>query len=355
MRAIDRRLRAPENPRMLQPIIAPGKMRVPASGDVPLNRPAIERMQNPGASADTLAGVQRRAEMAYGKEKGTGIVPGRTERVLDTMKKVEGYVRSVSQRIDDLRGQGLDSRQMREALDARAQSIKAYHDGWRRVLAARNSGDANELRAAQDDLERVKSVWETMKKPPGQPRGLAQLERIDAEIQRAMHDVSGESFLFGPSGRQIRQDNEVADLLTNPARAQDALKVSKAKPLGTHEIAGQAAVVGAGAGAAALTYMGIEGEKRRKKEDYFAKRDAWDYTSKHVQTYTGERLQAAQEFMNAVVLDEGEQGPKPDGKFGPRTSEIVRRYQEIRGLTVNGRMTWETIEDAESEMRGGRE
>jgi hypothetical protein len=353
MRALDRRLRAPEDPRMLAPVIAGGGMRIPPSGNVPTTRPSIERMKNPGASADVLAGVQRRAERAYGAEKGEGIIPGRTERVLDTLKKIEQYATSLSQRIDDMRGQGLNSAELKEALAARADISVAYGDAWRRVLAARKSGDPAALRAAEAELAKTKAVWEAMKKAPGQPRGLAQLEQIDAELTRAMQDTRSKAGVFGVSGRQIRRDNEIADLLTNPARAPDAAKVAQSKPLGSHELKGQLAVWGGVGAAGAGLYAASENEKRKQSEDYYAKRAAFDYENKDVPGITGERLEEIQRFLNYVAP--GEKPLTDDGKMGPATSEAIKRYQKMRGLKVNGRRTWQTIEDIEREMSGEAE
>lgn len=354
MRAVDRRLRAPEDPRLLQPAIASGQMKLPPSGNVPQTRPAIERMENPRASADVLAGIQRRSERAYGAEKGEGVIPGRTERALDTLKKIEGYMNSVATRLDDLRARSPTDEGLALAIEARKVAAARYMKGMEDLSRLIVGGaPAEQIARVQQDVVALRDAMKAVIDKPKRAPGLPQLERIDAELTRAMQDASAATGIFGPSGRQIRSDNEVADLLTNPARAPDAAKVAKAKPLGSHEIKGQLAVWGGIGAAGAGMYAAGEKEKRERSEDYYAKRDAYDYENKDVPGITGERLAEIQRFLNYVVP--GETPLTEDGKMGPATKAAIKRYQEMRGLKANGRRTWQTIEDIEREMSAPEE
>jgi peptidoglycan hydrolase-like protein with peptidoglycan-binding domain len=132
--------------------------------------------------------------------------------------------------------------------------------------------------------------------------------------------------------------------------------VAQSKPLGSHELKGQLAVWGGVGAAGAGLYAASENEKRKQGEDYYAKRAAFDYENKDVPGITGDRLAEIQTFLNYVVPpEENEEELTPDGKFGRKTAERLKRYQEMRGLKANGRRTWQTIEDIEREMSGEAE
>ncbi|HAJ45699.1 MAG TPA: hypothetical protein DCL54_03855, partial [Alphaproteobacteria bacterium] len=356
LRALDRRLRSPEDPRLLQPSIAPGEMRAPASGTVPTTRPAIERMKNPGAAADVLAGVQRRAEKAYGKEKADGIVLGRSERALQTLNRIEGYMQSLRSRLNDLRAQSPTDEGLAIAIEARKTASARYMSGMEELARLISKGaPSGQIAKVQQDVDTLRASMKTLLDKPKKAPGLAKLEAIDVELRRALLETEDAGSLFGPSGRQIRQDNEIADLLTNPARAQDALRASQAKPLGSHELKGHGLFWGGAAAAAYGLKTTADKERDWKTKDQTERQLQFQYKNKHLDYVQGEELAQIQRYLNEVVpLEDGEKALTDDGKFGApgksNTSARIRRYQKMRGLTVTGSMTAETREQLRAEI-----
>ena len=245
LRAIDRRARSPKDPRLTGPAIGPMPAKV-------TNAPAIEQVSNP---------VQAQGQLANALYAANSVTSGgpRGQLAATIKGKAQRYEADLSRRRQDAAGLSTEAKAARDAYN-RAQT--AYEKAWSRLITLRNSrASAAEIQPVADQVARLDTIRKQLQaKIPRQSRvpsasPVAAARRIAAGIRSTRGPMS-------PSRRQLENLNEVTDLLTNPARARDAQRVSQAKPLGSHERAGQAVFWGGVGGAGAYSYA--ENEKRKR-------------------------------------------------------------------------------------------
>jgi peptidoglycan hydrolase-like protein with peptidoglycan-binding domain len=349
LRSIDRGLRPATDPRVIQPTIAAGNMKRPKTGQA-----ALEAMRNPEATIPAMSNAARRAEDASTFEfmRQNQI----SSAGQNNAQAIQGYRNNLQSRADAApNANRLAETAAVEIKQAQQQAQKLHGDLVDAIIA----DNPQAQRMAAESLAGVKMQIEMMKRnaPKKQRENLDRvISIIDVAVAEGMKARQQPGYvartLAGPGLKKLRRDGETLALLTDPARAKDAYRVAnEVKPLGSWEKTGQATALGATVGAGALVYDQTKKAEARKQEDYYARRDAWDVKNKHVDNYAPKKLEDVQSFLNAVVPpEEDERDLVIDGRWGENTSRRIKRYQKMRGLTVNGRLTWETITDLEAEM-----
>lgn len=349
LRSIDRGLRPANDPRVIQPTIAAGNMKRPKTGQA-----ALEAMRNPEATIPAMSDAARRAEDASTFEfmRQNQI----SSAGQNNAQAIQGYRNNLQARADAApNANRLAETAAVEIKQAQQQAQKLHGDLVDAIIA----DDPQAQRMAAESLAGVKMQIEMMKRnaPKKQRENLDRvISIIDVAVAEGMKARQQPGYvartLAGPGLKKLQRDGETLALLTDPARAKDAYRIAnEVKPLGSWEKTGQATALGATVGAGALAYDQTQKAEARKQEDYYARRDAWDVKNKHIDNYAPKKLEDVQSFLNAVVpAQEGELDLVIDGRWGENTSKRIKRYQKMRGLTVNGRLTWETITDLEAEM-----
>jgi GNAT superfamily N-acetyltransferase len=349
LRSIDRGLRPATDPRVIQPTIAAGNMKRPKTGQA-----ALEAMRNPEATIPAMSNAARRAEDASTFEfmRQNQI----SSAGQNNAQAIQSYRNNLQSRADAApNANRLAETAAVEIKQAQQQAQKLHGDLVDAIIA----DNPQAQRMAAESLAGVKMQIEMMKRnaPKKQRENLDRvISIIDVAVAEGMKARQQPGYvartLAGPGLKKLRRDGETLALLTDPARAKDAYRIAnEVKPLGSWEKTGQATALGATVGAGALVYDQTKKAEARKQEDYYASRDAWDVKNKHVDNYAPKKLEDVQSFLNAVVPpEEDERDLVIDGRWGENTSRRIKRYQKMRGLTVNGRLTWETITDLEAEM-----
>lgn len=250
LRALDRRVRSPKDPRLTGPAIGPMPERMTSA-------PAIEQAVNPTQSRGALENAIISARFAEGQG-------GQSEAIARTIQgKASRYQNSVRQRMSERTTVSAEAKTARDNYN-RAQS--AYEKAWSRLLTLRSTNaTAAEIKPVADQVARLDTLRKQMQaKIPKQsrlpdPSTASAVSNGRNIANRLRAKYSGRTRV---SRRSLEHYDEVTDLLTNPARVRDAQRVSQARPLGTHEKTGQALFFTGAAGAGAYGYA--ETKKRQR-------------------------------------------------------------------------------------------
>jgi hypothetical protein len=250
LRALDRRARSPTDPRLTGPALGglPDKVR---------NAPAIEQVLDREKALSMINNALYLARSAA--DKG-----GQKSALAQNITaKLNKYAASVDQRI--AAGQQL-SPQAKAARDKWAGVQQQYEAAWARLTALQKSkASAADIEPVAKEVARLDRARTQLKEAiPKQP--ILPDPALSGAVRRAASTANKLYFRYqpyNPTVRELRVTAEVVDLLTNSGRIKDAVAASQAKPLGTHEKAGQAIV---GAGALGGGYLAYSEREKNKPE-----------------------------------------------------------------------------------------
>jgi len=343
---------------------------------------AIESMRVPDAAAAEVGRAASDAEQVLTSGR-VGRGSKRAAQAQENAKAVDQYLTSYDLAAEKLRdaerAAGLAkksrSRAYRETMAARAELESAMDelrgffgaDGGHTKFKTQKAKAAAQAALLKRIDDATAAVEAAKAKSKGQTANLRQIaDEVPAAVDTSVAALVREARRFAdtvrqrlreepgilpdlratavPGRRQLETDNEMLDLLLNPDRAEDAYRIAsgEVKPLGSHELKGQAvaaAMLAAGVAGSVKTSQSIREQKAKSEVARFE--EFRDYSENLASD--GDDMVEVQGLLNVILGT----NLVLDGKFGTvgrsKTSEAVRKYQKKRGLVENGKLNAQTI------------
>ena len=388
LRALERRLRSPRDPRRFQGVMASG-----GAADMRTKGLAyIERMQDPAAAVGKLGEAEEAAAFLVETLGPEDLAQVRNDIAEDTLQKLHVFRNENAMRQDRAAWSGRNAKSARRSrqtaakerdaaaadLETAIEDLKAWfgpdggHTEYKtdRAKRAAYTMKVRNLKNAEDRLSKATDAFldsaatsrqiarEKVSAPLGNVVELLDGARAFAALARRTAKTKGRFWERAwanhiPAGRRSYETaNELADLLTNPARAEEAHRIAtELKPLGSHEIKGQ--ILAAGGAAAAGAGL-VLADRTRQRQDIQDQRDAWEAANAEWREDTNfgprmseDSLREVQILLN-VLLDDS---LIEDGEWGPNTALAVKRYQRKRGLFPDSRLDGSTLDALEADRR----